>query len=82
MCWSLFFNKVVDLRSATLLKRDSNTSVFLWIFAKFLRTPFFTVHLGQLLLIVTGHYKECQIKIVQNCVNLKSKCQHQCFVPN
>ena len=36
MCRSLFFNKIADLRPATLLKRDS------WhmSFAKFVRTPF------------------------------------------
>ena len=36
LCWSLFFNKVAKLRPATLLKRDSNTVIFLWILAKFL----------------------------------------------
>ena len=29
LCWSLFFNKVAGLRPSALLKRDSNTSVFL-----------------------------------------------------
>ena len=29
LCWSPFFNKVVVLRSATLLKRETNTGVFL-----------------------------------------------------
>ena len=29
LCQSLFFNKVAGLRPATLLKRDSGTSVFL-----------------------------------------------------
>ena len=29
LCWSPFFNKVVVLRSATLLKRKTNTGVFL-----------------------------------------------------
>ena len=32
--------KHLCLRPATLL-RDSGTDIFLWIFAKFLRTPFF-----------------------------------------
>ena len=31
LCWSLFLNKVAGLKSATLLKRDPNTGVFLWI---------------------------------------------------
>ena len=28
LCWSLFFNKVADLRPSTLFKKDSNTGVF------------------------------------------------------
>ena len=40
LCWSLFFNKVADLRPETLLKRDSNTGVFRWILWNFLRTRF------------------------------------------
>ena len=27
LCWSLFFNKVVSLRTETLLKKDSNTGI-------------------------------------------------------
>ena len=30
-----FFNKVAGLRPATLLKRDSNAGVFLWILRNF-----------------------------------------------
>ena len=38
---SLFFNKVADLRPATLLKRDPGTGVFLCMnFATSLRIPF------------------------------------------
>ena len=36
---SLFLSKVAGLRPATLFKKDFGTGVFLWIFAKFLRTP-------------------------------------------
>ena len=32
---SLFFNKVADLRAATLLKKESDTGVFLWILQNF-----------------------------------------------
>ena len=35
LCWSLFCNKVVVLRSATLSKWESNTCVFLWILRSF-----------------------------------------------
>ena len=40
--------------AATLLKRDSNKGVFLWKFAKFLGTAFFTEHLQWLLLRLSG----------------------------
>ena len=40
---SLFI--VAGLKPATILKEDSNTGVFLWNIAKFLRTPFPTEHL-------------------------------------
>ena len=50
------FNKVAGLRPATLLKRFSGTGVFLWIFAKFIRTPFFTQHLRWLLLALVAFW--------------------------
>ena len=40
MCQSLFFNKVADLRPATLLKKRLWHRCFPAIFVKFLRTPF------------------------------------------
>ena len=30
MCWSLFLRKLQALRPANLLKRNSNTGIFLW----------------------------------------------------
>ena len=60
---NLFFNKVTDLRPATLLtkrldlkpanliKKDSSAGVFLWIF----RNTFFIEHLWWLLLLVWNH---------------------------
>ena len=39
LCQSLFFNKVADLRSATLLKKRLCHRCFHVNFAKFLRTP-------------------------------------------
>ena len=44
------FIKFTGPRHVTLLKRDSNTGVFLWKFAKFLRTTFFTGQLRCVLL--------------------------------
>ena len=35
LCKSFFLNKVIGLRPATLLKRDSGAGVFLWIFRSF-----------------------------------------------
>ena len=48
LCWSL--HKTFNYRLSTLLKRDSNTGVFLWILRNFLRTAFFIEHLRWLLL--------------------------------
>ena len=41
LCQSFFFNKVADLRPATLLKKRLWHRCFTVIFVKFLRTPFF-----------------------------------------
>ena len=35
LCWSLFLTKLQALKAATLLKRYSNTGVFLWILRNF-----------------------------------------------
>ena len=40
LCQSLFFNKVVSLRSTTLSKRGLSNKCFPMNFVKFLRTPF------------------------------------------
>ena len=42
--WSLFLTKLQTFMSATLLKRDSNTSVFLWILRNFFKTSLFIEH--------------------------------------
>ena len=39
LCRSLLFNKVADLKPATLLKKDSNTDFFPVNITKFLRAP-------------------------------------------
>ena len=45
------FNKVAELkRSATLIRRESSTGIFLWNWRHFLRIPFPTEHLWCLLL--------------------------------
>ena len=50
LCQSLFFNKVADLRPATILKKRLWRRFFRVNFMKFLKTPFFTEHLWWLLL--------------------------------
>ena len=50
LCQSLFFNKVVDLRTAILLIKRLGHRCFPVSFAKFLRTAFLIEHLWQLLL--------------------------------
>ena len=50
LCHSLFFNKAVGLRHATLLKKRLWYRCFPVNFVEFLRTPFFMEHLWWLLL--------------------------------
>ena len=50
VCQSFFFNKVADLRPATLLKRRLWHTCFPVNFTKFLRAPFLKEHLRWLLL--------------------------------
>ena len=52
MCQSLLFNKVSDLRPATLLKKRLWHRCFYVNFVKFLRTPFLMEHLRLLILLV------------------------------
>ena len=56
LCYSLFFNKVADLRPSTLLKKRRWHRCFHVDFAKFLRPPFFTEHLQWLLLQFNSHH--------------------------
>ena len=51
LCWSLFLIKLEVWRSAVLLKRDSNTGVFLWNMRNFEEHLFFTEHSRWLLLM-------------------------------
>ena len=50
LCQTLFFNKVPNLRTGTLLKKSVWHRCFPVNFAKFLRTTFFTEHLRWLFL--------------------------------
>ena len=54
LCHSLFLNKVVGLRPATLLKKRLWHRCFPVNFAKFLRTSFVTEHLSWLLLTIVN----------------------------
>ena len=40
LCWRLFLTKLQAWRPETLSESDSTTAIFMWIFAKFLRTAF------------------------------------------
>ena len=55
---SLFFNKVADLRPATLLKKRIWRRCFPVNFDKFLKTTFFIEQLWWLLLALTFSYNE------------------------
>ena len=54
LCWSLFLIKLPAFRPSNLLKRDSNTGVFLWSLIIFNRKQLFyrTLPLQLLLLII------------------------------
>ena len=68
LCQSFFFNKVADLRLATLLKKRLRHRCFPVSFAKFLRTPFFTEHLQWLLLKITSHPTKEILYVNTNCM--------------
>ena len=55
----LIFNKVADLRSATLLKKRLSHKCFAVNFAKFLRTPFLKKYLWWLLLVFGVRAQSC-----------------------
>ena len=65
MRWSLFLIKLQLSRLATLLKRDPNTGVFLWILQN-LRTPISKNTCERLLLIVVIYCTENWIKLFRN----------------
>ena len=59
LCQSLFFNKVADLRPATLLKKRLWHRCFSVKFVKFLRTPFlqntpWRLHLYEIVIILSS----------------------------
>ena len=66
LCQSLFFNKVVDHRPATLLKKRLWHRCFPVNFAIFLRTPFFIEHLWWLFLFFTFSLPLEYIKVFEN----------------
>ena len=63
LCQSLCFNKVADLRPATLLKKRFWHRCFPVNFAKFLRTTLFTQHLRWLLLFFVFFQKPVALKM-------------------
>ena len=56
LCQSFFFNKVADLRPATLLKKRLWHRCFSTDFCKILRRPFFTEHFQWLLCYFYEYY--------------------------
>ena len=66
----LFFNKVADLRPATLLKKRLWHRCFPVNFVKFLRTPLFTEHLWWLLLNKSKLILEAAIIYIKNTKRL------------
>ena len=56
LCWSLFLINLQVFRLATLLKRDSNTGIYLPVkFAKLLRTPILKNNCERLLMQFLSH---------------------------
>ena len=76
MRWSLFLIKLQVSRLATLLKRDPNTGVFLWILQN-LRTPISKNTCERLLLIVVIYCTENWIKLVRNQIGLLFLLKHK-----
>ena len=76
MRWSLFLIKLQVSRLATLLKRDPNTGVFLWILQN-LRTPISKNTCERLLLIVVIYCTENWIKLFKNQIGLLFLLKHK-----
>ena len=84
-----FFNKVVGLKPATLLKKRLWHRCFPVNFVKFLRTPFFTEHRRWLLLkVATGGWCLVFVSLLNEvgglkaCNFIKKGLQHMCFTVN
>ena len=76
LCWSLFLIKLQASRLATLLKRDSDTGIFLWILQT-LRTLISKNTCERLLLIVVVYCKENWIKLLRNQIGLLFLLKHR-----
>ena len=70
LCWNLFLINLLSWWAATLLKRDSNTNVFVWNLQNF-KTLFFTEHLQCLLLLRKrdDFFSSDSVKFVTSMVN-------------
>ena len=77
LCQSLFFNKVAGLRSATLLKKRLWHRCFPANFAKFLRTPFLTEQLRQLLLFIRTWTKKMNFLRVRANFYLRASTKYE-----
>ena len=76
LCWSCFLIKLQASRHATLLKRDSNTGVYLWILQT-LRTPISKNIWERQLLIVVICCIENWIKLFRNQIGLLFLLKHK-----
>ena len=76
MSWSLFLIKLQASRPATLLKRDSNTDVFLWILQT-LRTTISKNICERLLLLVVIYCIENWIKLLRNQMGILFLLKHK-----
>ena len=70
LCWSLFFIKLQVFSPATLLKRDSNTVVFLWILWNFYWIIFIESLFHKITLLAASTAQKIKISIK----NFFSKC--------
>ena len=74
LCYSLIFNKVADLRSATLLRKKLWHRCFPVNFAKFTKMPFLRKHLWWLLLTsVLASFHPLKLRVINKTQKMFQK---------
>ena len=71
LCWSLFLIKLQAFRPATLLKRDSNTSGFLYEIDEILQNTYFEEHLRMAVFVLTVLTMRDVFRRIQPCQTSK-----------